>query len=203
MPNGLPYLLIKSDHRSDRDEARLWTPPRPVIIQLDRLTAQRTRLGKGIKILQTPLTDSEGFIDKADRKANQQACAASLKSLKADINSVDKLIVELAEQDPELKRLFERVTARRPGSVVGSSQTTAAEIIFTTASRPRNEFKAITDSNKFVCYAGVFPFEQSSGQRKGHPQVSHERIKKLNHYFIWPVPCYVGSSALCSIKSVL
>lgn len=134
----------------NRDEARLWTPPRAVITQLDRLTAQRARLVKVIKILQTPLTDSEGFIDKADRKANQQACAASLKSLKADLKSADKSIAELAKQDPELNRLFERVT-----SVMGVGQTTAAEIIVTT-----NEFKAISDPKKFACYAGVVPFDR-------------------------------------------
>ena len=153
----------------NRDEARLWTPPRAVITQLDRLTAQRARLVKVIKILQTPLTDSEGFIDKADHRANQQACTASLKSLKADLKSVDKSIAELAKQDPELNRLFERVT-----SVVGISQTTAAEIIVTT-----NEFKAISDPKKFACYAGVVPFERSSGQRKGRPQVSHRANKKV------------------------
>jgi len=73
----------------NREEARLWKPKRPVLAQLDRLTAQRARLVKVIKMLQTPLTDSEGFIDKADRKATapaarQQACKASLKALKAD-----------------------------------------------------------------------------------------------------------------------
>ena len=95
----------------NRDEVRLWTPPRTVITQLDRLTAQRARLVKVIKILQTPLTDSEGFIEKADRKANQQACAISLKSLKADLKNADRAIAELVQTDPELKRLFERVTA--------------------------------------------------------------------------------------------
>ena len=68
----------------NREEVRLWKPKRPVLAQLDRLTAQRVRLVKVIKMLQTPLTDSEGFIDKADRKADQQACKASLKALKAD-----------------------------------------------------------------------------------------------------------------------
>jgi transposase len=58
----------------------------------------------------------------------QQACAGSLKALKADLKSADKAIVELAQADPELKRLFERVT-----SIIGISQTTAAEIIVTTA----------------------------------------------------------------------
>lgn len=158
----------------NRDEVRLWAPPRAVIAQLDRLTAQRARLVKVIKQLQTPLTDSKGFLDKADRKAQQQACAASLKALKADLKSADKAILNLAEQDPDLKRLFERVT-----SVVGISQTTAAEIIVTT-----NEFKAISDPKKFACYAGVVPFERSSGQRKGRPQVSHmanKKVKSLLH----------------------
>jgi len=158
----------------NRDEARLWTPPRTVIVQLDRLTAQRARLVKVIKQLQTPLTDSKEFIDKAERKAEQQACAGSLKALKADLKSADKAILELAQADPELKRLFERVT-----SIIGISQTTGAEIIVTT-----NEFKSITDPKKFACYAGVVPFERSSGQRKGRPQVSHmanKKVKSLLH----------------------
>lgn len=54
--------------------------------------------------------------------------------------SADKAIVELAQANPELKRLFERVT-----SIIGISQTTAAEIIVTT-----NEFKSITDPKKFA-----------------------------------------------------
>ena len=158
----------------NRDEARLWAPPRAVIAQLDRLTAQRARLVKVIKQLQTPLTDSKGFLDKADHRAEQQACAASLKALKADLKTVDQSITNLVQADPDLKRLFERVT-----SVVGISQTTAAEIIVTT-----NEFKAITDPKKFACYAGVVPFERSSGQRKGRPQVSHmanKKVKSLLH----------------------
>ena len=86
----------------NRDEARLWAPPRTVIAQLDRLTAQRARLVKVIKQLQTPLTDSKGFLDKAERKAQQQACAGSLKALRADLKSADKAILVLAQADPEL-----------------------------------------------------------------------------------------------------
>jgi transposase len=158
----------------NREEVRLWKPKRPVVNQLDRLTAQRARLVKVIKMLQTPLTDSEGFIDKADRKADQDACKASLKALKTDLKAADNAITKLAQQDPELKRLFERVT-----SVVGISQTTAAEIILAT-----NEFQDITDPKKFACYAGVVPFERSSGQKKGRPQVSHmanKKVKSLLH----------------------
>ena len=72
--------------------------------------------------------------------ARQQAGRSTLKSLRVDrpatrLKSVNKSIVELAKQDPELNRLFERVTA---------------QIIVTTAGRPRHEFKAINDPKKFA-----------------------------------------------------
>ena len=185
----------------NREEARLWTPARPVMARLDRLTAQRARLVKVIKMLQTPLTSSEGFMDKADRKADQQACAGSLKSLKVDLKSTDKAIAELVQSDADLKRLFERVT-----SVVGISQITAAEIILST-----NEFKAITDPKKFAapadrCYAGVVPFERSSGQSRGRPQVSqiaNKKVKSLLHLAGPPVRSHVGHPTLQSTQSVL
>jgi transposase len=158
----------------NREDARLWAPPRQVISQLDRLTAQRARLMKAIKLLKTPLTNTEGFISKEDRNANQQACSHSLKALKADLKATDKSIAAVIESDPELKHLFERVT-----SIKGISQTTAVEVIITT-----NEFKSITDPKKYACYAGVVPFEHSSGQRKGKPKVSqmaNKKVKSLLH----------------------
>lgn len=158
----------------NRDEVRLWTPPRAVLAQLDLLTAQRGRLVKVIKVLKTPLTASRGFLSKADCQAQQAACAQSLKALKADLKAADAAIAALIESDPELKRLFERVT-----SVVGISQTTAAEIVLTT-----NEFKAITAPKQYACYAGVVPFEHSSGQYKGKAKVSqiaNKQVKSLLH----------------------
>jgi transposase len=158
----------------NREDARLWAPPRQVISQLDRLTAQRARLTKAIKLLKTPLTNTAGFISKEDRKANSQACDHSLKALKADLKSTDKSIAAVIESDPELTHLFERVT-----SIKGISQTTAVEVIITT-----NEFKSITDPKKYACYAGVVPFEYSSGQRKGKPKVSqmaNKKVKSLLH----------------------
>ena len=85
--------------------------------------------------------------------ARQQASQQSLKALKSDLKATDKSIAEVIESDAELKHLFERVTARRPGSIKGISQTTAVEVIITT-----NEFKSITDPKKYACYAGVVPF---------------------------------------------
>ena len=56
----------------NREEARLWTPKREVIQKLDRLTATRSRLVKVRKMLQSPLTDSDGFISKRDHNAAEE-----------------------------------------------------------------------------------------------------------------------------------
>lgn len=158
----------------NRDEVRLWSAPRAVVAQLDLLTAQRGRLVKVIKLLKTPLTASVGFLSKSDCQAQQAACAQSLKALKADLKAANDAITALIQSDPELKRLFERVT-----SVVGISQTTAAEMVLTT-----NEFKAISNPKQYACYAGVVPFEHSSGQYKGKAKVSqiaNKQVKSLLH----------------------
>ena len=128
------------------------------------------------------------------------------------MKAADKCISELAQQDPELKRLFERVTY-----VVGISQTTAAEIILAT-----NEFQDITDPKKFAASAVRLlrgcgslrsdtvrrrgPKRRSSGQKKGRPQVSHmanKKVKSLLHLAGRPVPGHVGHTALLSTQSLL
>lgn len=137
----------------NREDARLWAPPRQVISQLDRLTAQRARLTKAIKLLKTPLTNTEGFISKEDRKANRQACDHSLKALKADLKATDKSIAALVEGDAELKHLFERVT-----SIKGISQTTAVEVIITTARAAPQRVQKHYRSQKIrlLCRSGSF-----------------------------------------------
>jgi transposase len=51
-------------------------------------------------------------------------------------------------------------------------------------SGPPQRFKDITDAKKFACYAGVVPFEQSSGRKRGKPHVSriaNKKVKALLH----------------------
>lgn len=156
------------------DRARLWTPPRPVLADLDRLSARRARLVKVAKMLQAPLSSSETFCSAAEQKAEERGCAASRKALAADLAAVDQAIQALVAGDETLARHYERVT-----SVPGIGPVTAVEILLTT-----NEFQASTDPKKYACYAGVVPFERSSGQRKGRPGVSHranKRVKTLLH----------------------
>ena len=84
---------------------------------------------------------------------------------------------------------------------MGISQTTAAEMVLTT-----NEFKAITDPKQYACYAGVVPFEHSSGQYKGKAKVSqiaNKQVKSLLHLAGPPVRCLISDSVLSLIERLL
>ena len=164
------------------DRARLWSAPRPVLAELDRFSARRARLVKVQKMLQTPLTGSETFFSAAEQRAEERGCAASLKALAADLAAVDQAIQALIAGDETLARQYERIT-----SVPGVGPVTAVEVLLTT-----NEFRTSTDPRQYACYAGVVPFERSSGQRKGQPGVSHranKRVKTLLHL-----------AALCAVR---
>lgn len=59
-------------------------------------------------------------------------------------------------------------------SIVGISTITAAYMIATT-----NNFESFTNSRKYACYAGIAPFPNSSGTRKGKTRVHHMANKKI------------------------
>ena len=153
----------------NRDEVRLWVPKRDVIQKLDRLTATRSRLVKVRKMLQSPLTDSDGFISKKDHTAQKRACQKTLDALTHDIKQVQAEITATIEHDPYLKELYGYVQ-----SVKGIGPAIATELLIVT-----NEFKAITDPKKLACHAGVVPFVYSSGQYRGKAKTSNKASKPL------------------------
>lgn len=72
----------------NRDDVHLWVPRRDVIQKLDRFTATRNRLVKIRKMLETPLTDCEGFLSKKEHKATKKSCQKTLDALRKDIKQV-------------------------------------------------------------------------------------------------------------------
>jgi len=153
----------------NRDEVHLWAPKRDIIQKLDRLTATRSRLVKVCKMLQSPLTDSKGFLTKKDHSEARKSCQKSIDSLKKDIQQVEKQIHNTIQADTYLKELFELIE-----SVKGIGPVIATEILIIT-----NEFKDITEAKKFACHAGVVPFEHQSGKYKGRSKTSNKANKKF------------------------
>ena len=177
----------------NREDVKLWTPKRPVIVQLDRLTALRDRLVKTLKVLKTPLSDAKKFVDKKMLDSETSLCKSSMDALKEDLKAVEKKIKQLIDNDPQLKELFDIAECRPVDSVKGIGPVIATEVLITT-----NEFKAagdpdINDPKKYVCgwrstYSGFAPFEHScgsppAGKYKGKSKVSNKANKKVKALF--------------------
>jgi transposase len=157
----------------NRNEIRLWKPTRPQVQKLKALLTLRDRLVRIGNQLEVPLKEGDGFIDAAIQKELRASSKASVRAVQKDIEKVEKAIDRLIGQDETLKKQFDLVT-----SVTGIGPIIAYNMIVTT-----NEFKSITEAKKYACYAGVAPFENTSGTSvKGKPRVSklaNMDIKKL------------------------
>lgn len=82
-----------------------------------------------------------------------RCCKQSVKALQEDIKKTEEEIKKVIDCDEKLKELFSIIE-----SVPGVGKITATEIVINT-----NEFRKINNPRKYACYAGVAPFEHTSG----------------------------------------
>ena len=169
---------------TNRHQARLWKAPKPILGKLSALLSQRSRLIKAKRQLTTALKEQSLFLEKQIIRTLQKNTDKVVTVLKQQIKVIEKEIHDTIKQDENLDRLNKIIT-----SIDGVGFVTAAYVIITT-----NEFTSITDAKKYACYAGVVPFEHTSGTSyKTKARVSHranKTVKKLLHL-----------SALAALKS--
>lgn len=143
--------------------------------ELQALVAQRNRLIETKRRLEVPCHElsfmtNKTFADKA-KKSTQKL----IKVLEEQVKEIEKDINGLISADPELYESYNYIT-----SVQGVGKVLAWTILIKT-----NEFKSINDPKKLACYAGVVPFEYSSGSSiYKKPRVSNmadKALKKLLH----------------------
>ncbi len=152
---------------------RLWAPTRKQVQELKALAGLRDRLVRVANQLRVSLKENEGFMDMGIQKEIAVGCKASLKALENDLKKVDTKINRIIGKDEHLNKQMKLLT-----SVTGIGRAIATQMIITT-----NEFQLIKDAKKFACYAGVAPFEHTSGSSiKSKPRVSkmaNMEMKKL------------------------
>jgi transposase len=154
----------------NRESVRLWKPTRKLLTQLQRLTSLRDRLLTGKNSLQVALAEEKRFSDKDTYELLSKHSRRSLEALQKDLKAVERQIQQLIDSDEHLNQLFGQLT-----SLPGIGPVTASELIITT-----NEFKDFDSAKKLACYAGVAPFEHSSGKSvRGKTRVSHQANKRL------------------------
>ena len=131
----------------------LWQPERTVITHLRRLSGIRERLLNARKQISNAIKEDKKFIDNKSSAQMMKCCKQSIKALEEDIKKTEEEIKKVIDNDEKLKELFSIIE-----SVPGVGKITAIEIVINT-----NEFKKINDPRKYACYAGIAPFEHSSG----------------------------------------
>lgn len=159
----------------NRKELKFWSPQRPIIQKIKALLTLRERLVKTRTQVEVPINESTEFIEDSIRKIIIKNCKATLKALSEDILKIESEIETLILQDASLKELVQLAT-----SVPGVGLLTALNVIIASG-----EFERISEVKKFACYAGVAPFEHSSGSSvRGKTRVSkmaNMTLKKLLH----------------------
>jgi len=159
----------------NRQGLRFWKPQRPVIQKLKALFTLRERLVKTRVQIEMPINESAEFIEKPIQKTLIKNCQRTLKALSLDILKIENEMEKLIEQDAALKQQVQLAV-----SVPGIGNLTALNVIIASG-----EFERISEAKKFACYAGVAPFEHSSGSSvRGKTRVSkmaNMTVKKLLH----------------------
>ena len=94
----------------------------------------------------------------------------SIKGLEKDLKAIEKQLDELIKQDEKLDIVYQKAM-----SVPGIGKVTTLFLICFT-----NGFEKYSTPRQLACYAGVVPFEYTSGKSiRAKPKVHHMANKKL------------------------
>jgi transposase len=152
------------------DDLTLWKPKRVVLQKLRALLVLRDRLVQAKTQFEVPIKESREFIEESIRNLSVRNCRGTVAAIRKDLKNVDLEIAKLVKSDAELEQQVKIAT-----SVTGIGPIIATNMIITT-----NEFTDITEHKKYACYAGIAPFEHSSGSSiRGRTRVSHMANKKI------------------------
>ena len=156
------------------DDLRLWSPRRPIVLQLSYMVALRNRMLGIQSAFKVPLKEQKAFVTKGIVNQSIKLCKKSVDAIRDDLEEVDKTIDLLIASDKHLDHIFKIIT-----SVPNIGRITAIQIIIST-----NEYKDIRNPKKFACYAGVAPFRVESGIVKRKAKISslaNKKVKALLH----------------------
>lgn len=149
-----------------RDELSPSSMPTATMLKLKNLMAERHRATKAATIDKQVLKELSGQLD---RKAILRS-RKRLKVLAADISAIEKEVMTLIIENPELKKNYDLLI-----TITGIAIVNATMIILCTSN-----FEGITNARSMACYCGVAPFEYTSGTSvRGKTKVSNLANKRM------------------------
>jgi transposase len=146
-----------------REDLQPAPPPNRVLIEAKRFFSLREQLVRDRSGLMSRLCVEERMLKVNSKDLAVRIQQKVIRQLTQEIDRVEKEINRLIVSDPELKRNHDLVT-----SVKGVGDQTATYLLITT-----ENFTLFKDWRKYACYAGIAPFENSSGTSiRGNTKVS-------------------------------
>jgi transposase len=143
--------------------------PEEDLIKLKVMLAEREKLIKAIRMFEMS-TEANAYLPKSVLKEVNAVNTKSTSYLKQRLAEIDKLLALLIKANDRLKDQFELIN-----SVPGVGPQTALYLMVVTRC-----FESFGNWRQLACYAGIAPFEYSSGSSiRGRTKVSHMANKKL------------------------
>lgn len=159
---------------TNSDKAVLLKLSSTTLQKLKDLMANRERLSKNYQSLKIA-TQELMRVDKAIGRELETLNDAALKGILKSKTKVEKRMLQLINEDEEMKTLFNLIT-----SVKCVGDVLATELIVYT-----NGFTRMNNARQLACYCGIAPFEHSSGTsvrgRVGTSNFANMKLKSTLH----------------------
>lgn len=151
------------------EEAVIFKAPRKEVNKIRNLLSLREKLVITKASLLANIKELKSF-DLEVAKLSEKLQKNTIKGIDSDLKNIEKQLDKIINEDENLSRIFRVAT-----SVTGMGKVTALFLICFT-----NEFTMYSTPRQLACYAGVVPFEHTSGKSvRSKPKVHYMANKKL------------------------
>ena len=152
------------------DELKATPALNPVLMQLKDLMTSGTKLLSQKNSNKTYIVELKNVTDKKVQSTLEKAFKEAIAGIEKSIKNIEALIVEIITQNEALAQNYELIK-----TVPGIGHLTAVYLVCCT-----NNFGGSITGKQLACYAGVVPFEHSSGiSVKGKSRVHKMANKDL------------------------
>lgn len=156
----------------NKERLMLWKEPRKPISLLKDLLTNRERVIRLANALKLPLLHLKLKYKRNEWLKIKRLNQVGVDGLQDSIEKIETEINRVVKSDEEIKRQFNLLK-----SVPGIGKVIALQLICKT-----NEFTMYKTGKQLACFAGVAPFEYSSGTVTGKGHVSFHGNKNMKQY---------------------
>jgi transposase len=154
----------------NRDKLKSYKVPGKSILKIKQLLTYRDQLVATMTSFKNSKKSHERMQLTTDPDFVTLDIQKQLEDLEARIDKINKQIEEIIQQEDALKNNYDLIS-----SIKGIGLIVGAFMLVTTVN-----FERFDDGRKYACYAGVAPFEHSSGTSiRGKTSVSHLANKRM------------------------